>query len=341
MKALVKEKPEKGLKLRKVDLPKISSRDLLVKVLSASICGTDLHIYKWDEWSQKNLAPPVIPGHEFCGEIVDMGSEAEGFKIGDRIAGEGHLTCGKCRNCRSEKKHLCLNVIGLGISRNGAFAEYVSIPAENAFLIPPNISNDLASMMDPLGNAIHTALEYNLAGEDVLITGAGPIGIMAAALCHHVGARRIVISDFNEYRLNLAKKMGATHTVNISEVPLEKFIKEMNMSEGIDIALEMSGSSQALQDILNIVRPGSPVCLLGILPNSAAIDWQKVIFKGLTLRGIYGRKMFDTWYKMIGMLSEGLHVSPILTHRFSFEEYKKAFEIMSSGLSGKVVLTWS
>lgn len=341
MKALVKDNAERGLWLRDVETPKTGTNDLLIKISKTSICGTDLHIYEWDKWAQKTIKVPTVLGHEFCGEVVEIGESVQGFKIGDRIAGEGHITCGHCRNCRTDKRHLCSHIIGVGITRDGAFAEYVSLPAVNAFLLPDDITDDVASVLDPLGNAIHTALAFDLAGEDVLITGAGPIGIMAAAVAKHVGARRIVVSDLNDYRLELARKMGATHTVNVSEIPLEEYIKSMHMHEGIDVALEMSGNPKALQSTLKLIRPGASIALLGILPDDAAIDWQKVIFKGLTLKGIYGRKMFDTWYKMAGMLSAGLDISPILTHHFPFEDYEEGFKAMASGKCGKVVLNWN
>lgn len=340
MKALVKDLAEPGLWLREVSLPTIGERDLLVKINKTAICGTDLHIYNWDKWSQKTLKLPTVLGHEFCGEIVEMGRSVQSFKVGDRISAEGHITCGNCRNCRTDKRHLCLSTEGIGINRDGAFAEYVSIPAENAFLLPSAINNEIASILDPLGNAVHTALSFNLAGEDVLITGAGPVGLMAVAVAKHVGARRIIITDLNDSRLKLAKTLGATHTVNISQIKLEDFINSMNMDEGVDIALEMSGNPQALQDILEIIRPGGSISLLGILPDDAPVDWQKIIFKGLTLQGIYGRKMFDTWYKMAGMLSGGLDVSPVLTHSFSFDDFEKGFETMKQANCGKVILSW-
>jgi threonine 3-dehydrogenase len=340
MKALVKTSPEKGLWLKDVDLPTVENNDLLIKVSKTSICGTDLHIYDWDKWAQKTIKVPTVLGHEFCGEVVEIGKSVQGFTLGDRIAGEGHITCGHCRNCRTDKRHLCNHISGVGVTRDGAFAEYVSIPAINAFLLPDNISDDVASILDPLGNAIHTTLAFDLAGEDVLITGAGPIGIMAAAVAKHVGARRVIISDLNDYRLELAKKMGATHTVNVSKTPLEEYVKSIGMLEGVDVGLEMSGNPKALQSILNLIRPGSSIALLGILPDNAAIDWQKVIFKGLTLQGIYGRKMFETWYKMSGMLSDDLDVLPILTHSYSFEDFEEGFKAMSSGKCGKVILDW-
>lgn len=341
MKALVKDSAERGLWLRDVETPKIGTNDLLIKISKTSICGTDLHIYEWDKWAQKTIKVPTVLGHEFCGKVVEIGESVQGFNIGDRIAGEGHITCGHCRNCRTDKRHLCSHIIGVGVTRDGAFAEYVSLPATNAFLLPDDISDDVASVLDPLGNAIHTALAFDLVGEDVLITGAGPIGIMAAAVARHVGARRIVVSDLNDYRLDLAKKMGATHIVNVSETPLEEFIKSMNMHEGIDVAMEMSGNPKALQSTLNLIRPGASIALLGILPDDAAIDWQKVIFKGLTLQGIYGRKMFDTWYKMAGLLSAGLNINPILTHSYSFEDYEEGFKAMATGKCGKVILDWN
>lgn len=340
MKAIVKSRNEKGLWLQDVEMPQVGERDLLLKVKKTSICGTDLHIYDWDKWAQKTVKVPTILGHEFCGEVVEVGKAVKGFKVSDRVAGEGHITCGHCRNCRTDKRHLCNHITGVGITRDGAFAEYVSIPADNAFLLPDEINDETASILDPLGNAIHTALAYSLSGEDVLITGAGPIGLMATAVARFVGARKVLVSDLNDYRLEMAKKMGATHTVHVGKESLEEVIKTMGMDEGIDVGLEMSGNPKALQSIIEVIRPGSPICLLGILPEDASIDWQKVIFKGLVLKGIYGRKMFETWYKMSGLLSGGLNVAPILTHRYHFEDFEKGFEAMASGKCGKVVLSW-
>ena len=340
MKAIVKEGPKSGFVFKEVPIPKIGEHDLLLEVKAASICGTDLHIYEWDEWAQKAVKHPLVPGHEFCGRIVEIGKGVKNFQLGQRVAGEGHVTCGICRNCRSEKRHLCLNVEGIGISCNGAFAEYVCIPAQNAFLLPDEVSNEVGSMLDPLGNAIHTALSHPLAGEDVLITGAGPIGAMAAAVCRYVGARRVIVSDLHDYRLELANKMGATHCFNVSQKSLNDQISELNMDEGIDFVLEMSGSPKALNDAVELIRPGGGVCLLGILPAHASINWQEVIFKGLNLQGIYGRKMFDTWYRMVAMLSQGLNVDPVLTHRFHFSDFEKAFQTMKSGNCGKIVFHW-
>lgn len=341
MKAIFKESPKSGFVFKDVPMPEISDHDLLLEVTAASICGTDVHIYDFDEWAQKAVKTPLIPGHEFCGRIVEVGKNVTNFKVGQRVSGEGHVTCGVCRNCRSEKRHLCLKVEGIGISRHGAFAEYVSIPAQNAFLLPDEVSDEVASMLDPLGNAIHTALSHPLAGEDVLITGAGPIGAMAAAVCRYVGARRIIVSDLHEYRLEIAKKMGATHCFNVSKKSLHEQISELKMDEGIDFVLEMSGSPYALNDAIELIRPGGGICLLGILPAQAAINWQDVIFKGLNLQGIYGRKMFDTWYRMVAMLSQGLDVNAVLTHRFHFSDFEKAFQTMKSGNCGKVVFSWN
>jgi threonine 3-dehydrogenase len=338
MKALVKEKSTPGLWLREVNKPEIGDLDILVKVKKTSICGTDLHIYKWDRWAEKTIKTPMTIGHEFTGEVVAVGAYVQGFKIGDRISGEGHISCGKCRNCRTTKRHLCLHTQGVGVTRTGCFAEFVSIPAENAFHLPASINDDIAAVLDPLGNAVHTALAFNLVGEDVLITGAGPIGLMATAIAKHVGARRVVVTDMNPYRLELAKQMGATHAVNISKTPLSEFMKTFGALEGFDVGLEMSGQPAALRDMIDTIRPGCPIALLGILPENSPVDWHKIIFKGLTLQGIYGRQMYETWYKMIGMLDSGLDITPVLTHRFAFDDFEQGFDAMGSGMCGKVIL---
>ena len=341
MRALAKLERAPGLTLTEVKKPEVGHNDVLIKIKKTAICGTDCHIWKWDEWAQKTIPVPMQVGHEYVGEVVDMGTEVRGFEIGDRVSGEGHITCGHCRNCRAGRRHLCRNTVGVGVNREGAFAEYLSIPAVNAFKIPDGISDEMASILDPFGNATHTALSFNLVGEDVLITGAGPIGIMAAAICRHVGARHIVITDVNDYRLDLARKMGASRAVNIAKDTLKNVMNELGMVEGFDVGLEMSGVPTAFSQMLEHMNHGGKIALLGIPPANTAIDWNQVIFKGLEIKGIYGREMFETWYKMIAMLQSGLDLSPILTHRFPVSDFKKGFEIMLSGQSGKVILDWA
>ena len=340
MKSLVKAKAEKGIWLQDTPEPEVGHNDLLIKIRKTAICGTDMHIYNWDEWSQKTIPVPMVVGHEYVGEVVGMGQEVKGFKVGDRVSGEGHITCGHCRNCRAGRVHLCRNTEGVGVNRLGAFAEYLVIPAFNAFKIPDNISDDLASIFDPFGNAVHTALSFDLVGEDVLITGAGPIGIMAAAVAKHVGARHVVVTDINPYRLELAKKMGATRAVDVSKVDLKEVMNELGMTEGFDVGLEMSGVPVAFRDMLNKMNHGGKIAMLGIPPQDVAIDWNQVIFKGLVIKGIYGREMFETWYKMASLLQSGLDLSPIITHTFSIDDFQKGFDTMGSGHSGKVILDW-
>ncbi|WP_226702503.1 L-threonine 3-dehydrogenase [Microbulbifer elongatus] len=340
MKALSKLKSEPGIWMTDVEVPEPGHNDLLIKIRKTAICGTDMHIYNWDEWSQKTIPVPMVVGHEYVGEVVGMGQEVAGFKVGDRVSGEGHITCGHCRNCRAGRRHLCRNTYGVGVDRQGAFAEYLVIPALNAFKIPDNISDELASIFDPFGNAVHTALSFDLVGEDVLITGAGPIGIMAAAVARHVGARHVVITDINDYRLELAKKMGATRTVNVSKEKLPDVMKEIGMTEGFDVGLEMSGVAAAFRDMLSAMNHGGKIAMLGIPPGEMAIDWSQVIFKGLILKGIYGREMFETWYKMASLIQSGLDLSPIITHQFSVDEFQTGFDTMGSGESGKVILNW-
>ncbi|MFQ3258853.1 MAG: threonine 3-dehydrogenase [Pseudoalteromonas distincta] len=305
-----------------------------------AICGTDVHIYKWDEWASKTIPTPMVVGHEYVGEVVDMGQEVRGFQVGDRVSGEGHITCGHCRNCRAGRVHLCRNTTGVGVNREGAFAEYLVIPAFNAFKIPDNISDELASIFDPFGNAVHTALSFDLVGEDVLITGAGPIGIMAAAVAKHVGARHVVITDVNEYRLDLARKMGASRAVNVANEKLEDVMKELGMTEGFDIGLEMSGVPSAFNSMLNNMNHGGKIAMLGIPPSDMAVDWNQVIFKGLVIKGIYGREMFETWYKMASLIQSGLDLNPIITHQYSVDDFQAGFDMMISGQSGKVILNW-
>ena len=340
MRALVKTAPKPGLTLTDVKDPEVGHNDVMIRINKTAICGTDIHIWKWDEWAQKTIPVPMHVGHEYVGEIVDMGVEVKGFKIGDRVSGEGHITCGHCRNCRAGRRHLCRHTVGVGVNREGAFADFLVIPAFNAFKIPPEISDDMASIFDPFGNATHTALSYDLVGEDVLITGAGPIGIMAAAIARHVGARHVVITDVNDYRLGLARKMGATRSVNVTKELLKDVMSEIGMVEGFDVGLEMSGVPNAFSDMLAVMNHGGKVALLGIPPANTAIDWNQVIFKGLEIRGIYGRQMFETWYKMVAMLQSGLDLSPIITHHFKVADYVAGFDTMLSGQSGKVILDW-
>lgn len=340
MKSLVKAKAEKGIWLQDTPKPEVGHNDLLIKIRKTAICGTDMHIYNWDEWSQNTIPVPMVVGHEYVGEVVGMGEEVKGFNVGDRVSGEGHITCGHCRNCRAGRRHLCRNTEGVGVNRPGAFAEYLVIPAFNAFKIPDNISDDLASIFDPFGNAVHTALSFDLVGEDVLITGAGPIGIMAAAVAKHVGARHVVVTDINPYRLELAKKMGATRAVDVSKEDLKDVMNELGMTEGFDVGLEMSGVPVAFRDMLNKMNHGGKIAMLGIPPQDVAVDWNQVIFKGLVIKGIYGREMFETWYKMASLIQSGLDLSPIITHTFSIDDFQKGFDTMGSGQSGKVILDW-
>jgi len=340
MKALVKAKAERGIWMQDIDKPEVGHNDVLIKIKRTAICGTDIHIFKWDDWAQATIPVPLAVGHEFCGEIVEMGIEVRGFEVGDRVSAEGHITCGVCRNCRAGRLHLCMNTVGVGVNRPGAFAEYLSVPAFNVFKLPDVIGDDMASILDPLGNATHTALSFDLVGEDVLITGAGPIGIMAVAIAKYAGARHVVITDINEYRLELARKMGATAAVNVSTDLLDKTMLDLGMEEGFDVGMEMSGNPQAFRDMLRTMHHGGKVAILGILPPETAIDWNQVIFKGLELKGVYGREMFETWYKMSSMLQSGLNIEPVITHHFPIDEYLPAFELMESGQTGKVILNW-
>jgi threonine 3-dehydrogenase len=340
MKALVKSKAERGIWLEDIDVPKPGHNDVLIKIARTAICGTDIHIYQWGDWASKTIPVPLAVGHEFSGEVVECGSEVKGFDIGDRVSAEGHITCGVCRNCRAGRRHLCINTVGVGVDRPGAFAEYLCVPAFNVFKLPDVITDDMAAILDPLGNATHTALSFDLVGEDVLITGAGPIGIMAVAIARYAGARHIVITDVNDYRLALAKKMGASVALNVTKGSLDDTMAELGMEEGFDIGMEMSGNPSAFRDMLRTLHHGGRVALLGIPPGETAINWNDVIFKGLILKGIYGREMFETWYKMASMLQAGLDISPIITHHFDVADYEQAFQLMESGQSGKVILNW-
>ena len=321
-------------------IPEPGHNDLLIKIRKTAICGTDIHIYNWDDWSRKTIPVPMIVGHEYVGEVVAIGQEVRGFSIGDRVSGEGHITCGHCRNCRAGRTHLCRNTIGVGVNRQGCFAEYLVIPAFNAFRIPDNISDELAAIFDPFGNAVHTALSFDLVGEDVLISGAGPIGIMAAAVCKHVGARNVVITDINDYRLELARTMGVTRAVNVAHEDLRAVMRELGMTEGFDVGLEMSGAPPAFRTLLEVMNHGGRIALLGIPPGEMAIDWNQVIFKGLFIKGIYGREMFETWYKMAALIQSGLDLTPVITHRYAIDDFQQGFDEMRSGRSGKVVLSW-
>jgi len=341
MKALVKSKPERGIWLERTKKPEIGHNDVLIQVSRTAICGTDMHIYQWDDWASKTIPVPMAVGHEFSGVIVETGAEVRGYEPGDRVSAEGHVTCGVCRNCRAGRRHLCRNAVGIGVNRPGAFAEYIAVPAFNVFKLPDVISDDLAAVLDPFGNATHTALSFDLVGEDVLITGAGPIGIMAVAIARFVGARHVVITDVNDYRLGLAKKMGASVALNVNDDSIDSVMEDLGMTEGFDVGMEMSGNPAAFRDLLRTMHHGGKVALLGIPPGEMAVDWNEIIFKGLQIKGIYGREMFETWYKMSSMLQSGLNIDPIITHRFPVEDYEKAFELMESGRSGKIILDWT
>lgn len=341
MKALVKKEAAPGIWLEEIPEPTIGPNDILIEIVKTAICGTDMHIYNWDAWAQKAIKVPMAVGHEYCGRILAMGSEVRGLAIGDRVSGEGHITCGHCRNCRAGRRHLCRNTVGVGVDRQGAFAEYLALPAVNAFRLPEAISDDIAAILDPFGNAAHTALAFNMVGEDVLITGAGPIGIMAVAIARFVGARHVVITDVNDYRLDIARRMGATRAVNVVRESLDATMHALGMQEGFDVGLEMSGNQAAFRELLRTMHHGGSVAILGIPPSETAIDWNQVIFKGLTLKGIYGREMFETWYKMASLLQSGLKLEPIVTHHFPLQDFRRGFETMGSGQSGKVILDWT
>ena len=337
MKALVKASPKPGLWMQDVPIPACGQNDLLIRVTKTAICGTDLHIYKWDEWSRRTIRPPLVIGHEFVGTVVEKGNEVRGFEIGERVSAEGHIVCGVCRSCRAGRRHLCTNAVGIGVNRDGCFAEFVAVPATNAWHVHESIPSVIAAFFDPYGNATHAALSFDLVGEDVLITGAGPIGLMAAAIVRHVGARNVVVTDVNDYRLAIALKMGATRIVNVGRSSIADCMKELGMI-GFDIGLEMSGNADAFEAMLESMYHGGRIALLGILPRGTQIDWDQVIFKGLIIKGIYGREIFETWYKMQTMLQSGLDISPVLTHRLPFDDFQKGFDAMLSGKCGKVVL---
>lgn len=338
MRALVKARAKPGLWLEDVAKPEVGPGDVLIRVKRAAICGTDLHIYKWDEWAAASIQVPMIVGHEFTGVVEDIGDDVEAVAIGERVSGEGHIVCGHCRNCRAGREHLCRNTKGIGVQRPGAFADYVAIPEHNVYHVPHAVSDEVAAILDPLGNAVHTALSFDLVGEDVLITGAGPIGLMAAAVARHVAARNVVITDINEDRLKLAEQFGVTRTVRAGKESLLDVMGELGMQEGFDVGLEMSGAGAALRDMIEAMNYGGKIALLGIPPSEFAIDWNKIIFHGLYIKGIYGREMFETWYKMLAMLENGLDVSPVITHRIGFEDFENGFQSLLAGEASKVVL---
>jgi len=340
MRAIAKLSPGPGLSLTEVPVPVPGKNDVLIKVRRTSICGTDVHIYNWDAWAAKTIKAPLVIGHEFVGEIAAVGANVQGFKPGDLVDGEGHIVCGVCRNCMAGRRHLCRDTRGVGVNRDGAFAEFLCIPASNAVLVDPAISLDVLACFDPLGNATHTALQYDLVGEDVLITGAGPIGCMAAAIARQAGARKVVVTDVNPDRLALAVKMGATRAVDVSRENLGDVQRELGMKEGFDVGFEMSGNPRALDDMIGNMSHGGRIALLGIMPAAAAIDWNKVVFNMLTIRGIYGREMYETWYKMTALIQAGLDITPVITHRMPFLDFERGFELMRSGKSGKIILNW-
>ena len=340
MKALLKKSPQAGLAMEDVPQPQIGINDVLIKIKKTSICGTDIHIFNWDSWAQKTIKTPVVIGHEFVGTVEKIGSNVHDVELGELVSGEGHIVCGRCRNCRAGRRHLCKEPKAVGIDRNGAFAEYLAIPVSNVWHCEPDIPTDILTCFDPLGNAAHTALSFDLVGEDVLITGAGPIGSMAAAIAKHAGARYVVVTDINPYRLELAKKMGATMTLDVRTEKIEDAIEKLGMKEGFDVGFEMSGSPDAFKSMLKNMFHGGKIALLGIMPQTS-IDWDCVVFNGLTIKGIYGREMFETWYKVTMLIQKGLDISPLITHRFGCTDYLKAFEVMRSGNSGKVILDWT
>ena len=340
MKALVKHKAEPGLSLADVPEPKAGINDVLIRVDRTGICGTDLHIYKWDAWAQKTIPAPMVVGHEFVGEVVEVGANVNDFHPGDVVSAEGHVVCSRCRNCLAGRRHLCKDTSGIGVNRPGAFAEFIAVPMTNVWHHKPDIDRDVAAIFDPFGNAVHTALSFDMLGEDVLVTGAGPIGIMGAAVAKHAGARFVVVTDVNDYRLSLAKQMGADVAVNVQRESLSDVQQRLGMKEGFDVGLEMSGNPRALSDMIDNMFHGGRIALLGIMPGAAAIDWNKVVFSMLTIRGVYGREMYETWYKMTALIQSGLDISPVITHRLPFTDFAHGFELMRTGKSGKIVLTW-
>lgn len=340
MKALVKKESKEGLWLEEVPVPEYGIDEVLVKIHKTGICGTDVHIYNWDEWSQKTIKTPMTIGHEFVGEIVKIGSNVKDFKLGDLVSGEGHIVCGRCRNCLAGRRHLCPETTGLGVNRDGAYAEYLSIPVSNVWLCHPDVPEEMYAYFDPLGNAVHTGLSFDVLGEDVLITGAGPIGIMAVAIVQHAGARHVVITDVNDFRLDIAKKMGATVALNVTNGSIADAQKTLDMQEGFDVGLEMSGNPDAFKDMIANMAHGGKIALLGIQPGQTGVDWDQIVFRSLTIKGIYGREMYETWYKMTMMILTGMDVSPVVTHRFGYADFEKGFEAIGSGKAGKVILNW-
>jgi threonine 3-dehydrogenase len=340
MKALTKKKPEFGLWMEDIPLPEVGVNDVLIKIHKAAICGTDIHIFNWDHWAQKTIKTPLVIGHEFVGRVEKIGGNVHDVELGELVSGEGHIVCGRCRNCLAGRRHLCTDPKCIGVDRNGAFAEYLSIPVSNVWHCDPNISMEVLACFDPFGNAVHTTLSYNLVGEDVLITGAGPIGCMAIAVAKRAGARYVVITDVNPYRLELAKKMGPTLTLDVRSQRIEEAVRKLDMKEGFDVGLEMSGHPEAFKEMLANMCHGGKIALLGIMPETA-IDWDYVVFNGLTIKGIYGREMFETWYKATMLIQGGLDLKPLITHRFDYTQYAEAFEMMRSGRSGKVILSWT
>jgi len=340
MLALVKKEAKPGLWLDNVPVPRIGINDVLIKVLRTGICGTDVHIYEWDAWAQKTIPVPMVVGHEFVGQIVDVGSNVTDFHVGEIVSGEGHVVCGRCRNCLAGRRHLCKDTRGVGVNRPGAFAEYLSLPMTNVWVHDPQVPRDVQAIFDPFGNAVHTALQFDVLGEDVLITGAGPIGVMAARIVRHAGARHVVVTDVNPFRLGLARKMGATLAVDVRERSIASTQEELGMKEGFDVGLEMSGNPSAFRDMLTNICHGGKIAMLGIPAQDIAINWQTVVFNMITIRGIYGREMYETWYMMTVMLESGLDIKPVITHRFHYTQFQDAFEVMLSGKAGKVIMDW-
>lgn len=340
MRALVKAKAEQGLWLQDVPVPDVGESDVLIKIKKTAICGTDVHIYNWDKWAQKTIPVPMHVGHEFVGNVAEVGKSVHDFKPGDLVSGEGHIVCGHCRNCLAGRRHLCMNTSGVGVNRPGAYAQYLSIPVTNVWYCDPDIPLDVLACFDPLGNATHTALSFDILGEDVLITGAGPIGCMAALIAKHAGARYVVVTDVNPYRLELAKRAGATMVIDVTKESVEDARKMLDMKEGFDVAMEMSGNPDAFHSLVDNMCHGGKIALLGIMPETCSLDWNKIVFNGLTIKGIYGREMYETWYKMTSMIQTGLDITPLITHSFHYTEFEKGFNVMRSGKSGKVILDW-
>ncbi|MEO1291553.1 MAG: L-threonine 3-dehydrogenase [Pseudomonadota bacterium] len=340
MRALVKAEAAPGLVMQRVPVPDLGPNDVRIRVETSAICGTDLHIWNWDAWAAKTVPVPMVVGHEYVGRVEAVGAAVTRFHVGERVTSEGHIVCGRCRNCRAGREHLCRETVGVGVNRPGSFAEFLSVPEHNVYPVPNEVPDAVAAILDPFGNAVHTALSFDLVGEDVLITGAGPIGVMAAAICRHVGARHVVVTDLNDYRLSLAAKMGASRVVNVGDEDLRSVMADLGMTEGFDVALEMSGAGPAFRQIFEVMNNGGKIALLGIPPAEMSVDWNSVIFKGLTLKGIYGREMFDAWYKGLSMLQSGLTIEPVLTHRFAIDDFARGFESMAQGSCGKVVLDW-